>query len=447
MDTITSQIVVILGLIVANGFLAMAEIAIVSARKSRLQQRAEEGDAGARVALELAGAPSHFLSTIQIGITLVGILTGAFGGATLAERLAPELNRVAWIAPHGQALSLALVVVAITYLSLIIGELVPKQIGLQHGERLAAALAPAMRRISRLAGPLVQILSLSTQGVLRLLGVRPSAGASVTEEEIRLMIAQGTDEGVIKPSEQEIVERVFRFGDRSVNALMTPRPDVVWLDLHDAQETIAQKLAAGSHTHYPVAEGQIDRIVGVVNAKDLLSLNLDCRPIDLGSVLRPALFVPESMSALDLLERFKKKRTHIALVIDEHGGFQGVITTSDVLEAIVGDIPSPEEPAEAEIIRREDGSWLVDGKLLADELKELLDLETLPFEEEKNYQTLGGLVMAFLGRIPRSGDFFPWSGFRFEVVDMDGRRVDKVLIQPLDADGSPAREALNGEGR
>ena len=432
MDSITTQIVIILALIIANGLFSMAEIAILSARKVRLQQRADEGDPRAKIALELASSPSQFLSTIQIGITLVGILAGAYGGATIADKLAPELNRIAWIAPRGGAVSLFVVVLAITFLTLIIGELVPKQIALQHAERISAALAPAMKTLAWVASPLVHLLSLSTQLVLRLFGIKPSGETSVTEEEIKMMIEQGTQEGVFEPTEQEMVERVFRLGDRTVNALMTPRPDVIWLDLNDPPEEIQSKITSNSHTHYPVAEDQIDTIIGMVNSKDLLSQNLSCRPIDLRSVLRPALFIPETMSALDVLERFKKKRTHVALVIDEHGGFQGLITTSDVLEAIVGDIPTPGEAEEADVIRREDGSWLVDGKVLADELKELLQKDELPFEDENLYQTLGGLVMAFLDRIPRSGDHFEWNGFRFEVVDMDGHRVDKVMIKPLD---------------
>ena len=440
MDSLSTQIFIIAALIIANGLFAMAEIAIVSARKARLQQRAEEGDEGARIALELANSPSRFLPTIQIGITLIGIFAGAFGGATIADKLAPELNRLSWIAPHGGAVSLFIVVLAITFLSLIIGELVPKQIALQHAERISAAFAPAIRSLAWVASPLVHLLSLSTHLVLRLFGIKPSAETSVTEEEIKLMIEQGTQEGVFEPTEQEMVERVFRLGDRTVNALMTPRPDVIWLDLNDPPEEIQSKITSNSHTHYPVAEDQIDTIIGMVNSKDLLSQNLSCRPIDLRSVLQPALFIPESMSALDLLERFKKKRTHVALVIDEHGGFQGLITTSDVLEAIVGDIPTPGESDEADVIHREDGSWLVDGKVLADELKELLQKDELPFEDENLYQTLGGLVMAFLDRIPRSGNHFDWDGYRFEVVDMDGHRVDKVLIKPLAPEPPPVPE-------
>jgi len=437
MDSTTTHILIIVILIAVNGVFSLAEIAVVSARKARLQQRAEEGDRRAQAALELANAPGRFLSTIQIGITLVGILTGAFSGTTIADRLAPELNRIAWIAPHGAAVSLGVVVVLITFLTLIFGELVPKQIALNNAERIAAAVAPFMRGLSRLALPAVHLLSASTTLVLRLLRAPRAPESSVTEEEIKLMIEQGTQEGVFEPTEQQMVERVFRLGDRTVYALMTPRPEVVWLDPGEPSEETQRKITGDAHTHYPVAEGRIDNVIGMVNSKDLLSQNLSCQPVDLRSVLRPALFIPESMSALEVLERFKQKRSHAALVIDEHGGFQGLVTTSDILEAIVGDIPARGEGHEADVIRREDGSWLVDGTVLADELKELLDRDRLPFEDEHLYETLGGLVMAFLGRVPRSGESFDWEGFRFEVVDMDGHRVDKVLIRPL------ATEALH----
>jgi putative hemolysin len=438
MDSLTAQIVIVVALIAANGLFAMAEIAVVSARKARLQQRAEDGDRRAQAALELASAPGRFLSTIQIGITLVGILTGAFSGTTIADRLAPELNRIAWIAPHGAAVSLGLVVVAITFLTLIFGELVPKQVALNNAESISAAVAPFMRGLSRLAYPVVHLLSLTTALVLRLFRAPTAPETTVTEEEIKLMIEQGTQEGVFEPTEQEMVERVFRLGDRTVNALMTPRPEVVWLDPDEPSEDIQRKITGNTHTHYPVGEGRIDNIIGMVNSKDLLSQNLSCLPVDLRSVLRPALFIPESMSALEVLERFKQTHAHAACVIDEHGGFQGLVTTSDILEAIVGDIPARGEGGEADIIQREDGSWLVDGTVLADELKEFLAVDRLPFEGEHLYETLGGMVMAFLGRIPRSGEGFTWDGFRFEVMDMDGHRVDKVLIRALPPEPAPA---------
>jgi putative hemolysin len=432
MDSLFWEIVVIVLLVAVNGLFAMTEMALVASRRARLQHQAEEGSAGAQAALELADSPNRFLSTIQIGITLVGVLAGAFGGATLAARLTSWFQSVPWLAEYAALAGFGVVVFAITYLSLVVGELVPKRIALTHAEAIAAALAPAMRTLSKASSPVVFLLGLSTDLVLRAFGFKPTGEPPVTEDEVKRMIEQGTQVGVFEPSEQEMVERVFRLGDRNASVLMTPRPEVVWLDPDEPAEEIHRKLTANTHTHYPVAEGQIDRVIGLVNAKDLLSQNLDCRPIDLRAALRPALFVPESMSALDVLERFKKKRARVAIVIDEHGGFQGLVTTGDILEAIVGDIPMPDESEEADVIRREDGSWLIDGKLLADELKEVLDVDELPFDDERLYETLGGLVMAALGRIPTSGEYFDWAGFRFEVVDMDGHRVDKVLIRRVD---------------
>ncbi len=432
MNSLAIEIVIILALIIVNGVLAMSEIALVASRRARLQQKAEAGHAGAQIALDLANSPNRFLSTIQIGITLVGVLAGAFGGATIAERLAAKLRLVTWLAPHAGIVSVGLVVLGITYLSLVVGELVPKRIALYHAERISAALAPAMRILSRVMSPVVYLLSRSTDLVLRRFGINLASTTPVTEEEIRLMIEQGTRVGLFEPTEQEMVERVFRLGDLSVSALMTPRPVVIWLDPDDSAEELQREITATSHSHYPVAEGQIDKIIGLVNVKDLLSQNLTCGPIDLRAVLRPAMFVPESMSALDALERLKVKRSHVAIVIDEYGGFQGLVTTSDILEAIVGDMPMPGDPPEADIVRREDGSWLVAGKVLSDDLKDLLDVNVLPFEEERVYQTLGGLVMACMGRIPTAGEHFDWGGFRFEVVDMDGHRVDKVLIKAIE---------------
>jgi putative hemolysin len=428
---------ILLGLVLANGLFAMAEIALISARKSRLQQHAEEGRWGAQAALDLTAAPNRFLSTIQIGITLVGILAGVFGGAALSGEIAELIRRIPALAAYAEAAGLTLVVIGITYLSLVLGELVPKRIAMHHAESIAAGAAPFMRALARLAAPIVHLLSFSTEVLLKLLKIKAPADVTVSEEEVKMMIEQGTQEGVFEPTEQEMVERIFRLGDRTVNALMTPRPDVVWLDPDEPAEEIQRKITTHGHTHYPVVAGQIDRILGMVNSKDLLSQNLSCRPIDLRAVLRPAMFVPESMLALDVLERFKKKRTHVAFVIDEHGGFQGLVTTSDLLEAIVGDIPMPNEPEDAEIVRREDGSWLVDGAVIADEVKELIHVDELPFEDENLYQTLGGLMMAFLERIPAPGDHFEWKHHRFEVVDMDGHRVDKVLIAPCPAKESP----------
>jgi putative hemolysin len=425
-------------LVIANGVFSMAEMAVVSSRKARLQIKAEEGDKGAQTALDLVNSPNQFLSTIQIGITMIGVMTGAFGGATIAEKLVAPLRLVSWIAPHAEIVSFGLVVLGITYLSLVFGELVPKRIALNHAETISAAMAPAMKMLSTLTLPAVHFFSLSTDLVLKMLGIQPSTESAVTEEEVKLMIEQGTQSGVFELSEQKMVERVFRLGDLSVSALMTPRPDIIWLDPDDSVEDIRLEIMTTGHSHYPVAEGQIDRIIGLVDSMTLLSQSLNAGRIDLRAALRPAMFVSEYMSAMKVLERFKEKHAHAAFVIDEHGDFQGMVTTNDILEAIAGDIPMPDDAMEDDIIFREDGSWLVDGKILADELKDLLDVDSLPFENEHRYQTLGGMVMAILGRIPISGEHFDWSGFCFEVVDMDGHRVDKVLIKPSTVNTHPA---------
>ncbi|MBN1483148.1 MAG: HlyC/CorC family transporter [Chloroflexia bacterium] len=430
MDSVLVEILVIVLLIIINGVFAMSEIAVVSARPVRLQQRADAGDKGARIALDLANTPNQFLSTVQIGITLIGILAGAFAGATLAEELAAGLSRIRLLAPYSESIGVSVVVVAITYLSLVVGELAPKRIAMNNAERIASTVAPWMRRLSRIASPAVRLLSFSTEMVLRALGIRPSLEKPVTEEEIELMIEQGTQVGVFVPAEQEMVKQVFRLADRSVGTLMIPRPEVIWLDLEDSLEEIRLKITASGYSQFPVAQHDLDNVLGMVYTQDLLAQVLSGAPADLKAALQPALFVPESMLALDVLERLKETRSQVVLVIDEYGGFQGLVTIHDILEAIVGDIPMPYEGAEAEVFQRKDGSWLMDGRLLADELRDVLRLEEMPYEGEGHYRTLGGLVMACLGRIPSIGDSFEWGGLRFEVVDMDGHRVDKVLIAP-----------------
>ncbi|HSF29266.1 MAG TPA: hemolysin family protein [Candidatus Tectomicrobia bacterium] len=425
------ELLVILLLILTNGIFAMSEIAVVSARKTRLQQWAEEGDAKARTALELANAPNQFLATIQIGITLIGILAGAYGGATIATGLASVMADIAWLAPYSQPLSLALVVLAITYLSLIVGELVPKRLALNNPERIAAAIAGPMRSLSRITYPAVHLLAISTEVVLRMLGVRPSTEPPVTEEEIRTLIEQGTQAGMFEEAEQEMVERIFRLGDRRISAVMTPRTEIVWLDRSAPAEEIRETITQSVHSRFLVADGSLDNILGVVHAKDLLVHCLAAQVIDLGVTLQQPLYVPESMRALKTLELFKQSGTHIALVIDEYGGIQGLVTPSDILEAIVGDLPVAGEQLEPLAVQREDGSWLLDGMLPVDEFKELFDLGRLPGEDQGVYQTLAGFVIMQLGRIPATSDYFEWERLKIEVVDMDGNRVDKVLVTPV----------------
>jgi putative hemolysin len=426
----TLHILFILILILANGVFAMSEIAIISARKARLEERASRGDARARAALELANAPAEFLSAVQIGITLIGILTGAFGGATIADAVAANLARIAWLAPYSQALAVGLVVVCITFLSLVLGELVPKRLALSDPERIASIMARPMHSLARVTAPVVRLLTVSTNVVLRVLGVRPSAEPPVTEEEIQVLIEQGTRAGVFEEAEQDMVEGVLRLGDRQISTMMTPRTEIIWFDVDDSPDEVQRKIAASAHSRFPVAYGSLDSIVGVVQTKDLLMHSLCGEPLDLRALAQRPLFVPETKPVLDVIELFRETRTHIALVIDEYGGLLGMVTINDILEGIVGNMPTVGEPVEPEAIQREDGSWLLDGLMPVDELEDLLQI-ILPEEARGTYQTLGGFVMAQLGRIPVTADHFEWNRLHFEVMDMDGHRVDKVLVAPL----------------
>jgi putative hemolysin len=324
-----------------------------------------------------------------------------------------------------------LVVALITYLSLVLGELVPKHIGLANAERIAALVAPSMRLLAKVTAPLVAFLSLSTELVVRLLRVRSSSEPAVTEEEVRMLIEQGTALGVFKPREEELVGQVFRLADQRINALITPRLEIISIDIADSSEAIRGKLVASGHSRLPVTDGSLDNIIGFVMTKDLLAQCLSGRPLDVQSVLEPPLFVPESMPALEVLDRFRTTRTKAALVLDEYGGLNGIATLNDIMIAIVGDAPYEGEAYEPEIVRRDDGSWLLDGLLPIDEFKALFNIDDLNDERERYYQTLGGFVMTALGRLPISGDSFENYELRFEVVDMDGRRVDKVLVTPL----------------
>jgi putative hemolysin len=428
MSELAIELLLIFLLTIVNGTLAMSEIAIVSARKARLQHSANTGDQRARAALDLAKSPNLFLSTTQIGITLVSILAGAFGGATIASRLAKAFDLIAPLQPYSQAISLGIVVLLITYFSLIIGELVPKRLALNNPERVAAIVASPMRSLSRLTSPLVRLLSFSTDAILGLFGIKVSQETPVTEEEIKIMIQQATQAGTFEEAEQDMVEQVFRLGDRRVSALMTPRPDIVWLDLDDPLDVNQNKIARQHHSNYVVCRGSLDNVLGVVHVKDILAQSLGNSSINLESLLIRPLFVPENMRAIKLLEQFKQSGVHIALAVDEYGVVQGLMTLNDILQAIVGELPTPNEPARPDIIQREDGSWLVDGMLPIDEIKELLGVEKLPGEDQINFQTLGGLMMSQLGHVPLPADHFEWRQWHFEIVDMDGKRVDKVLI-------------------
>jgi putative hemolysin len=425
------EIVFILLLILVNGVFSGSEIALVSSRKVRLEQRLRQGERGARQALKLANRPNEFLSTVQIGITLIGILSGALGGATVAQHLERALARVTALQPYSQVLSLAIVVGLITYCSLVIGELVPKRIALHAPERIACAIAVPMSRLSRLVSPLVHLLSLSTEGLIRLLGVNNGPEPAVTEEEIKVLLEQGTEAGLFEVVEQDMVARVFRLGDRPIKAFVTPRTEIDWLDLDAPLEETRATVLASNHSRFPVCQDSIDNCLGYVSLRSLLDLYLTGAEIDLRPLLQPALYIAEGTRALKVLELFKETGNHLALVIDEYGGLEGLVTLNDLVEAIVGELPVLDEQEEPMVVQREDGSWLIDGSLAIDELKALLQRDILPEEETGAYHTLAGFVITHLSRIPTAGDAFEWEGWRFEVVDMDGNRVDKLLVSAL----------------
>lgn len=438
--TIGSEILLIFLLALLNGVLAMAEIALVSARKVRLRQRAEAGDRGARAALELTQSPGRFLSTVQIGITLVGIFAGAFGGATLAEELAVYIARLPALAPYSDALGLGLVVLGITYLSLILGELVPKQLALFAPERIASFLARPVAVLAKVSAPAVFLLDGSSRLLLRLFGARPSTDSPVTEEELKYLLEQGTLAGVFEPGEDEIVARVIQLGHLRVGDFATPRYLVTALDADAPLAENLAKVAGNDHFYFPVFEGALDRTLGVVSVKDLWRSAHSGEELDLRKHLTQPVYVPEGVSALRALERLRETGSHIALVIDEYGGLEGVVTLNDLLRAIVGDLPTAaarEKPPLA--VPREDGSWLLDGMLAVAEVCRLLGLSPAAAEELDELRTLGGFVMAQLGRVPAEGDRFEWEGWRFELVDMDQRRVDKVLAVRIPPPATPVR--------
>jgi putative hemolysin len=435
---ITSEIIFILLLILINALFVLSEMSVASSRKTRLQQRVNEGVKSAATALQLIENPNLFLATVQIGITLVGVFVGAVGGATLSEPLAGLLAGVPVLAPYAQSLALAIVVISITFLSILLGELVPKRIALHNPERIASLLAGPMILVSKVFRPFVWILGKITDAVLKLLGIEPGNEPPVTEEEIQLLIDQGTQAGVFEEAEHDMVEGVFSLADQRVYSLMTPRPDIVWLDIDDSAEEIRQKLAESHFSRFPVRQGSLDSIVGIVKARDILVQSLNNEPIVLKKLLTPAYYVPETMYASRALEVLKEKGTDMLLVIDEFGALQGLLTITDILEEIVGEMENEEPQA----TQRQDGSWLLDGMLEVDEFKEIFQLPVLPHEDE--YETLSGFVMVSLGRVPQPADRFEWHGLRFEVMDMDGRRVDKVLVTTM---GQRAGTPEEGNGK
>ncbi len=423
--SISNEIVMILVLILVNAILAMSEAALVASRKARLQQRSGDGDKLSGLALKLIEDPNTFLSTTQIGITLIGVLAGAVGGATIAEALAGILINIPYVAPYSESLALGIVVLSITVLSLWLGELVPKRLGLHSPERIARIVAGPMFFMSKLFYPFIKLMSLATNFVLRMIGIKASSEPPITEEELQMLISQGTQAGVFDEAEQDMVEGIFSLSDQRVYSLMTPRTEIVWLDIDDTVEDIRTKIAESDYSRFPVRQDSLETILGIVKSRDLLVQSLSGNEIKLKDQLKPAFFIPETMFASRALEIFKEKGTELLLVIDEFGGVQGLITINDILEEIVGEI----EIEEPQATQRQDGSWLLDGMLEVDEFKEIFNLDSLPHEDE--YETLSGFMMVSLGRLPQTADRFEWHDLRFEVMDMDGRRVDKVLVSSL----------------
>lgn len=420
---------VVVCLIVLNGFFAMAELALVSSRRPRLAAMAEKGSTGARAALRLLDNQARFLSSVQIGITLIGVLAGAFGGATLAEDLAGWLETLGLRPGTAETVGVAVVVAAITYLSLVVGELVPKQIALGNPERIAAFVAPPMTALARVAAPVVWLLEVSSRLVLRLLGRHEEPEQRVTEAEIRMLVAEGESAGSVEPEETRMITRVLQLGDRSVRALMTPRPEVDWVDLDQEPLVILERLHASPHSRQPAARGAIDAAVGVLHTKDVLhQVTGGGSGTDLAGLVRAAPTVHDNADALDALEALRTSPVDMAFVVDEHGTFEGLITAADLLEAIAGQFATHETDAEPDAVQREDGSWLLAGWKPVDDMAELLKL-ALP--ARRDYHTVAGFALAQLGRFPRLGDTFEFGSWRFEIIDIDRRRIDKVLAQPL----------------
>ncbi len=419
------EIVVILGLILLNGLLSLAEIALVSARKARLESEARKGKKSAQTALDLAHNPDKFLSTVQIGITLVGILTGLFSGEAFAADLAEALKGVPALAPYALAISKLTIVVIVTYLTLVLGELLPKRIGMNFAEQVAKLVAQPMNVLSKIASPVVWLLSKSTRGLMVLLGLNRSEENRVTEDEIKAIVREGFDSGEVQDVEQDIVERVFTLGDRDVGSIMTHRSELIWLNTEEPLDTIRRTVKDHLFNVYPVAAGKFDNIVGVVFLKDLFG-KIDQPGFSLSDVLRPAQFVPESQSVYNTLEQFKDARVKYGLVTDEFGGIQGIVTLKDIVEALIGELPDIDE--EPEIRERAGGnSWLVDGQYSFYNFLEYFDMADL--YADYDYNTLSGLILELLEHVPKTGETFSWQCFDFEIVDMDRARIDKVLVR------------------
>ena len=439
MSAIATEVIIVLLLLVANGVFAMTEMAVVSSRKVRLRRLADMGDRRARTALELAQSPNRFLSTVQVGITLVGVLAGAFGGATIAEEINEALQRFPLLAPHGKSIGIGVVVLTLTFCSLIIGELVPKRLALANPEGVARAMAGPMNRLAMLAAPAIKVLSVSTDLVLRVLGLHESKAAKVSEDEVKMLMEEGRLEGVFHQAEPKMVENVLALDQLPVGELMTPRGKIIWINVADSHEAVWHKIVVSGHAAFPVFDGDRDKAVGVVSVKAIyanLAAGIEVKVRDL---MTPPLLVPASQNAMVLLESFRKGRKHLALVTDEFGGIAGLVTVHDLMEAVLGDFPSQDERRKPGAQRRADGSWLVDAMLDVRDFERLVPEFKLDPPGERDYHTFGGYIIKRLGRVPEEGDAFESQGFHVEIIDMDRNRVDKVLLMVLKKGASAAK--------
>ena len=425
------EIFILFVLIFLNSLFVIAEITLVSARRSRLEMFAAKGSSAARTALELSENPEVFLSAAQIGITLIAILTGVYSGEKFGNDLMPVIEKIPLLNQYAENIATGIIVVIVTILSIVLGELIPKRIGLMNAEKVAMAVAKPMKVFAKAVHPLVWFLNRSTNLILRLFNVKTVSDNQVTEEEIKAIINEGTEQGTIEEAEQEIIERVFHLGDRNITSLMTHRNDIVWFDVNDTESSIKEKIIKETHSIYPVCDGDLDDIKGFVSIKDMYVSDDFTLFKDL---MKPALFVPENNSAYQILERFKQGKIHSAFIVDEYGSVQGMITLNDILEAIVGDIPEPHND-DYEIVRRDDGSYLIDGQIPFYDFLSRFEKTEWMNEGEREFDTLAGFILHELERIPHTGEKFDWKGFTFEIVDMDGHRIDKVLLHVPDGVG------------
>ena len=439
MNPVFVELAVIFVLLLANGLFSMAEIAIVSSRKAKLRQLADAGDTRARLALTLAESPNTFLATVQVGITLVGVLAAAFSGASISEQLAVYLRQFATFGSYAENIAFGLVVVTLTYFTLVIGELLPKRIGLGNPEGVARLLAGPMHRLSRLGAPLVALLGRSTDLLLALFRIKPVPEAHVSEEEVRLLVREGTRAGIFHPKEPAMIESVMAFDRLPVRDFMTPRAKIIWINVTDSYDTVWHRIVVSAHSTFPVYEGTRDQVLGLVTVKSIYANLAAGAPVNVRDLTTPALVVPASLSASALLERFKQTGKHVALVTDEIGTTCGLISLHDIMEAIVGELPSLGDRLKPKAVRRDDGRWLVDGLLDAAEFERVVADFPLHTGAARDYDTFAGFVVKHLGRVPTEGESFHYHGYLVEVIDLDGQRVDKVLLLPLKNLPAPSR--------